>query len=161
MNQTLKHGLPLLAAGQAQKEVTHNEALLVIDRRLQMAVESRTLPAPAVPASGAAYIVPVDATGAWSGQGNRVAGYDGFGWTFDEPQRGWLAWIADEQCLHVYDGGWRAVAGFLQPLIAGGSAPEERAIAIADPSGGAVVDAEGRAALGQLLAILRVQSLIP
>ena len=33
MPQTLRLGLPLIAAGQSQKDVTHNEAVLRVPRR--------------------------------------------------------------------------------------------------------------------------------
>lgn len=83
MAETMRHGLPLLAAGQAQKEVTHNEALLAIDRQLQLAVETRALAAPpAAPAAGANYIVATAATGAWTDHSGDVATFDGFGWIF-------------------------------------------------------------------------------
>jgi hypothetical protein len=53
MSNTIRHSLPLLAAGQAQKEVTHNEALLAIDRQLQLSVVSRTrAQPPTVPVAG-------------------------------------------------------------------------------------------------------------
>lgn len=162
MNQTTRHGLPLLVAGQAQKEVTHNEALLVLDRRLQMVVESRTFRTPPEPpAAGTSYIVPAGATGAWLGKDDRVAGFDGFGWTFDEPQHGWLVWIAEERCFSFFDGGWSAVAGTPQLVqTSGANVTGTDLLVIPAPSGGAVIDVEGRAALGQLLLALRTQRLI-
>ena len=49
--------LPLIDAAQAQKHVTHNEALRLLDALVQLAVESRTLTAPpGSPAEGACYI---------------------------------------------------------------------------------------------------------
>ena len=43
---TPRLGLPLLAAAQAQKHVTHNEALTVLDVLAQIAVKSRSLTLP-------------------------------------------------------------------------------------------------------------------
>jgi hypothetical protein len=51
--------LPYLAAGQAQKHVTVNEALAMLDGLIQTAVESATTAAePAAPPEGALYILP-------------------------------------------------------------------------------------------------------
>ncbi|MET0155533.1 MAG: DUF2793 domain-containing protein, partial [Rickettsiales bacterium] len=58
-NETTPHvGLPFIAVGQAQKEVTANEAFLAIDALLNVGAISRvaTTP-PASPSDGAAYIV--------------------------------------------------------------------------------------------------------
>lgn len=162
MNQTSRHGMPLLASGQAQKEVTHNEALNVIDRRMQMSVVSRRLAAPPEPVTtGAAFIVPADATGAWAGQQNRIASFDGFGWTFDEPRAGWLAWIEDEGVLGVFDAGWSAGAWPVTSLRIGGRVVlGAEAATVSAPAGGAAIDLESRRAIEEILAALRVQGLI-
>ena len=52
MDRTQFLGLPYLQAAQAQKHVTHNEALRLIDASVQLAVESRS--GPAAPPSAAA-----------------------------------------------------------------------------------------------------------
>ena len=59
--------LPLILAAQAQKHVTHNEALAQLDLIVQLAVidRTRTTP-PALPAVGDRHIV---AAGAWSASG--------------------------------------------------------------------------------------------
>ena len=68
MTDTPRLSLPVIEAAQAQKHVTHNEALVLLDALTQLAVESRTLTAPpGSPADGACYIPATGATGAWSG----------------------------------------------------------------------------------------------
>ena len=53
MSETIRHELPLLSFGQAQREVTHNEALLLVDRLLHLVALSRSLAIPpAAPAPG-------------------------------------------------------------------------------------------------------------
>ena len=52
------HLLPYLLAAQAQKHVTHNEALRLLDGLVQLAVLDRDLTAPpGAPADGDRYIV--------------------------------------------------------------------------------------------------------
>lgn len=162
MTGTARHGLPLLSAGQAQKEVTHNEALLKIDRLLQVAVETRALSAPpAVPLQHALYVVGPAPDGDWAGHAGRFASHDGFGWTFTDPIRGCLAWIVDEGCFAVFDsiwsdGDWPA-AGL---LIAGRRMLGLPPAAVAAPSGGTIVDSEARECFSILLVALRDQGLI-
>ena len=64
---TPRLSLPFVAAGQAQKHITVNEALGRLDGLVQLAVQSRTIAAqPASPADGAMHILPTGATGdAW------------------------------------------------------------------------------------------------
>jgi len=57
-NETPRTGLPLLAAAQAQKHVTHNEALLALDALSGLTLLDRDLATPpSVPADGDTYLV--------------------------------------------------------------------------------------------------------
>ena len=99
---------PLLAAAQAQKHVTHNEALLQFDALLCCRILDRDLAAPpASPADGDAYLVTATGTGAWAGQdGNIAFAIDG-GWRFYAPFDGLSAFVADEAVMLVYTAsGW-------------------------------------------------------
>jgi hypothetical protein len=162
VNQTIRHGLPLLTAGQAQKEITHNEALLAIDRRLHPVVESRRLKAPpdAVTA-GSAFIIPADAFGQWAGSTNSIASFDGFGWDIAAPVRGTVIWIADEQCFSVFDGEWSSRGFPAQALeINGRIVLGAEPVTLMEPTGGDFVDANCRATLGILIAAMRSQGII-
>ena len=111
MPQTLHLSLPLLAAAQAQKHVTHNEALLTLDAMTQLGVLSRVAAAPDAPAEGARYIAPTTATGAWAGKAGQIAHRLDGAWRFLQPATGWLAWVVDEGKLLVYtEGGWSEAA---------------------------------------------------
>ena len=70
MTDTPNLGLPFIDGGQAQKHVTHNEALRILDAAIQISVSdvTRTVP-PLSPAEGARHVVAVGASGAWSGHG--------------------------------------------------------------------------------------------
>jgi hypothetical protein len=105
MPDTPHLGLPLIEAAQAQKHVTHNEALVLLDTLVQLAVASRSLSAPpASPAEGDRYIVKATGIGAFAGKDNQLAQFSSGGWLFYPPRVGWLAFIADEGVLVVWDG---------------------------------------------------------
>jgi len=109
MTDTPHLALPLIDGAQAQKHVTHNEALLLLDALAQLAVESRALTAPpGSPAEGACYIPAPGASGAWSGWSGRVAVFSGGGWLAVMPKSGWRAWVKAERLAVTYeDGVWR------------------------------------------------------
>jgi lysophospholipase L1-like esterase len=105
-------GLPLLEAAQAQKHVTHNEALLGVDALTQLAVISRVVAAPpATPVEGDRYLLPASPTGAWTGHGGQVAYFSG-GWRFVTPRAGWRLWVQAESLFIIFNGTtWSALAG--------------------------------------------------
>jgi len=112
MSDTPLLGLPLLAAAQAQKHITHNEALLLIDAATQLSVVSRGLASPpATPPDGARYLVGTGATGAWAGADGRIAVAQAGGWVFLSPRAGWRMWVEAEARLLVFDG-----AAWINPL---------------------------------------------
>lgn len=102
--------LPLLQAAQAQKHVTHNEALCRLEVLVQAAVFSRSHSAPpADPPEGARYLIPDAATGDWLGRGGQIAWYLQGAWDYLTPQAGWQLWLGDEAIyLHHIDGAWQA-----------------------------------------------------
>jgi lysophospholipase L1-like esterase len=112
MPETPLLGLPLLEASQAQKHVTHNEALLSIDALTQLAVIARTLAAPpATPAEGDGYLVAASPTGAWAGHAGHIA-YRSGGWRFAIPRAGWRLWVQAEQAFIVFNGtAWAPLGG--------------------------------------------------
>ena len=107
--------LPYLIAAQAQKHVTHNEALRALDAIVQMGVLDKDLATPPVsPSAGDAYIVAASPTGAWSGQAGKIAAWQDNAWAFYAPREGWIAWVADEDTIYVYDGSaWAATLKML------------------------------------------------
>jgi hypothetical protein len=105
MENTENLQLPYLMASQAQKHVTHNEALRMLDALVQLAVVSRTVDIPpALPQPGDRYIVPAGATGAWTGHADAIAAWQDGGWTFYAARSGWLAYALDEKALLQWSG---------------------------------------------------------
>jgi hypothetical protein len=105
-------GLPYIAAAQAQKHVTHNEALRKLDTMVQLAVLDSTLTTPpGSPAAGDRYIVAASATGAWDGHDAEVATWVDGVWEFTAAEPGWLAFdIGAEAILVWLDGAWTPAA---------------------------------------------------
>ncbi|ADH88050.1 conserved hypothetical protein [Ancylobacter novellus DSM 506] len=105
MSELTPHlALPLLAAAQAQKHVTHNEALLLLDAAAQLAVLDRTRTAPpSAPTPGDRHIVAAGAGGDWAGHVGEIALYDS-GWRFLVPRAGWRAYLAAERRTLLHDG---------------------------------------------------------
>lgn len=98
--------LPLIAAGQAGKHVTHNEALALLDGLVHLTCLDKDLAAPpAAPAEGDRYLVAAGApTGAWTGLSGRIVRFRDGVWESLEPRAGWLTYLTDERAFHVYDG---------------------------------------------------------
>ncbi|MFO1144527.1 MAG: DUF2793 domain-containing protein [Amaricoccus sp.] len=104
--------LPYLLAAQAQKHVTVNEALRLLDGLVQLAVLDRHLTAPpASPADGARYIVATGATGAWAGWDLNVAYWVDGAWMRLVPRNGWQAWVVDEATFLAWTGSAWVAAG--------------------------------------------------
>jgi hypothetical protein len=106
MTDTANLGLPCIDAAQAQKHVTHNEALRLLDTLVQLAVLDRDLTAPpGSPVEGQRWIVNDAApSGTWAGHGNDIAAWQDGGWQFSTPLPGWLAYVVDESLLIAWDG---------------------------------------------------------
>ena len=97
--------LPYILQAQAQKHVTHNESLRLLDALTQLGVvsASQTVP-PTDPALGERHVVPAGATLAWAGEDGHLALYETGGWSFLTPAVGWAAWVADDARQIVFDG---------------------------------------------------------
>jgi hypothetical protein len=89
---TARLQLPYLIASQAQKEVTHNEALDIVDTILYGSVISLTATPPGAPAENDTYIVGASATGAWAGKDDYVTRWSGLVWLFVAPFEGLEIW---------------------------------------------------------------------
>jgi hypothetical protein len=109
--------MPFIEAAQAQKHVTHNEALRVLDAAIQLSVLDRDLTAPpGSPSDGDRYIPASGATGDWSSKDLNIAAWQDGAWAFLVPREGWLCWVADEDVLLVWDGAAWADAGNVASL---------------------------------------------
>lgn len=98
--------LPFIQAAQAQKHVTHNEAIRILDAVVQLTIQSFDAETPpSGPADGDVYALGAAPTGAWAGQAGNLAVWLDAGWTFVVPQEGWLAIEALTASISVYSAG--------------------------------------------------------
>lgn len=89
--------LPFIQAAQAQKHITHNEALRLLDGLTQISVLDRNLATPpGISAEGARYIVDSGATGLWAGWDGDVAFHTGGAWLRLPARTGWVVWVQNE-----------------------------------------------------------------
>lgn len=131
-----------MPAGQTQKEVTVNEALIAIDFLLGSAVEGLISAPPAAPAVGKAWIVGPAATDAFAGHSDDIAGWTEGGWRFVRPSQGMHLYDREAAALRYYIGGWSII-----------SAPGL-------PVGGTTIDVEARACIAALVAALEQAGII-
>lgn len=104
--------LPYIMPSQAQKHVTHNEALRMLDAVAHIAVETAAIDAPPdEPAEGQRCLVGDSPEGAFAGHRGEIAAFQDGDWTFFAPRPGWTLWQAGRRALLVFDGSeWAEVA---------------------------------------------------
>ena len=140
---TTRHtDLPLLFAGQSQKEFFLNQSLVTIDALLIRSVESVLNAPPENALEGDCYLVGATPTGDWTGQGENLAIGIGESWTFVEPIEGME--LFDRAAGHklIYRSQW------FEPI-----APSQL-------EGGAVVDVEARAFISALANTLKTAGIL-
>jgi len=132
-SSTPRLALPLLFAGQAQKEFTVNEALLRADLALHCTVEGEVAVPPSTPLAGQAWLVAANPSGAFAGHTSAIAGYTAGGWRFIAAQAGLRVYDKTSGCFRHYTNAW------------------QRCVAPATPGGGTTIDQEARTAIGNIL----------
>lgn len=154
---TDRYGLSLIQTGQAQKDVTHNDAIGAIDSLLHLAVESTLASRPAMPIAGQCWIIAAAATGAWAGHDGHIASFTSAGWTEMVPRDGCLAWDKEAGVFAVFqNGSWNADHWPVRALTIGGKAVLGSVVnGVTAPNGGGVIDVEARNTLTTLLTGLR------
>ena len=140
--ETSRFKLPILAAGQAHKELFHNEALARIDFLMHPTVQAIEIdPAVVVPDVGQAWLVGPGAVNVWLGHDDEIAGWTGNGWVFITPLPYMRLYIESIDSSAVYRGFWQLAA------------------AVESPMAGVVVDVEARSAIDSILAALEAQGI--
>jgi hypothetical protein len=140
---TPRHGLPLLFAGQAQKEFFVNAAFGQCDALLHPSVEGEAVAPPLEPAEGDCWLVGPGATGEFEGKSGYLAFRQAGEWCFAAPLDGMRLFDRSASQFLVNISGWR----------------REGAVSI--PSAGQTVDTEARSAIEQLIGALTRHGILP
>ena len=140
---TPRHKLPLLFAGQSQKEFYVNEAHALADALLHAACQGEAAAPPATPVDGECWLVAPAATGDWAGEDGKLACRQSGTWLFAAPSEGMRLFDSSTGQVVLYRGGW------------------QRPATPAEPSGGTTVDAEARTAISGLIAALVEAGVFP
>lgn len=144
MSATPRFALPLLAVAQAQKEMTHNESLMLLDALVHAAVEAGPLATPPVgPDAGQCWIVGPNPSDGWEKQENRLALWTVNGWRFAEARAGMQVTRVDDGARLRFDG-----ARWVSPAI------------IEPPTGGSTIDLKARNVIASLILQLAAQGLL-
>lgn len=108
MSTTPNLTLTYMSVGQSQKETTFNEALSRLDMFADRIVINRTstaVPTSTEASTGAAYIIPSTAGGAWTGLTDQIAQYIGSAWTYYTPRKGWMFYVSTEDKYYAFQRG--------------------------------------------------------
>jgi Protein of unknown function (DUF2793) len=138
--ETGRYKLPLLAVSQAQKEITHNEALVRIDALLHAVAQEERAEPPILSDEdiGKCWLVSNAAANEWAGKSGHLAIWIGGGWRFCAATEGMRVRMQPSGVDWVRMGSqWI-------------SAPN-----ITEPNGGTMIDQEARQAITSLLVHLR------
>lgn len=142
-SRTPRLDLPLLFAGQSQKEGYVNEITARLDGLLHCAIEAEQAAPPASPEDGQSWLIAAGASGDWSGRSGQIAMRQSGNWLYASPRDGMRVFNRTTDQDVLFNAGWQAA-----------SRP-------AAPSGGTTVDAEARSAIAAIVASLTTAGIIP
>lgn len=140
---TARLRLPLLFAGQAQKEVFVNEAHVILDALVHGAVEAETAVPPAEPQDGECWLVAPSALDEWVGRDAQLACRQAGQWIYIAPRAGMRVFDRSRGQELFYSQGWIIIEPVLEPI------------------GGSTVDPQARAAIADLISALTDLGLLP
>ena len=140
---TARFGLPLLFAGQAQKEVFVNEAHALTDSLLHCAIERETAIPPGTPLDGTAWLIAAGAAGEWLGKDGAIACRQAGNWLYVMPRAGMQVRDLSNGQVRYFLDQWNVAATPVEPI------------------GGPVIDIEARAAILGLTKALRIAGILP
>ncbi|WP_299195006.1 DUF2793 domain-containing protein [uncultured Erythrobacter sp.] len=134
---TSRFSLPLLFAGQAQKEFFVNQAFSLIDSLMTGTVKESLDTPPIAPIEGESFRIVAPASGDWAGHDDELAIFVGGAWHFVAPQSGMRVFDQQADAFVHFSSGWQVP---VEPT---------------QPSGGSTIDAEARQIIAELIEALQ------
>lgn len=138
-----RFGLPFLFAGQAQKEISVNEAHALADMLLHPAIVAEQGDPPASPEEGQCWLVGTEATGVWAGHEGEIACLQSGTWLFAAPRNGMSIFDEETAQLRRFHDGWHSAAP------------------VNSAENGTIIDTEARTAISGLIAALMAAGILP
>lgn len=128
--------LPYIMPAQAQKHITHNEAVQMLDAIVQLSVLAfDSLSPPPAPQNGDVYAIGAAPLGAWAPMPGHLAYWNVSGWLFLLPQEGWIAHDLGKGMVRQFQAGvWRPLLQNLQGVGISTSSDEVNRLAVAAPA---------------------------
>lgn len=119
MTATSNLELPLIASNQAQKHITHNEALSFLDDVVQVVVKSVSLTnPPTTMLPGDRFGIPEGAQGDWEGLGGSIATWSSNQWSLLTAKQGWTIFDLETQSVMAWSGSeWRSTTASLPSSV--------------------------------------------
>lgn len=171
MDTTPDLGIPLVIGQQAQPEITHNEAIVLLQALLNGVIDRGINDPPdgsPTPQEGDAYIVGTAPTGAWAGRSNCLTVYHGTSWLFlpgddddGDPiamgarQEGLRVWVRDEDAVYAWT---QAGSPLAYQWVKQGGAVTAADVTYDDSASGGLGAATVKAALDALSAVRAAQA---
>ena len=100
---TARLDLPQLLVNQANKEVTVNESLAILDALVQCSAISETNTPPGSPAAGDTYLIGTSPTGDWATHAEDIAYWDGSSWDYHDARDGFVLYDRNASAYKVYN----------------------------------------------------------
>jgi len=135
MDTSSKLDLPFLAGSQAQKHVTLNESLIILDALVQLVAIRQDVALPASPGEGDCILLSAALEGA--GAAGDIAQFQDGAWRFYTPREGWRCFVLEESAERVFlNGSWERSVGdaSTSQLGVSTSADDTNRLAVASPA---------------------------
>jgi len=142
-SRTPRLDLPLLFAGQSQKEGYVNEITARLDALLHCTVEAEQAAPPVAPEDGKSWLIAAGASGDWSGKVGQIAMRQAGNWLFAQPRDGMRLFNRAASQEVLFNAGWQVAS---RPAL---------------PVGGTIVDSEARTAIAAIIVSLTTAGIIP
>jgi len=131
MSKSTRLNLPFILPNQAQKHITHNEAVRELDAIVQLVLVSADLTTPPdAPSEGDCYAIASNPSNEWEGRPGDIAVWRDNSWRFITPLPGWRAFDISANSLRICNEAHEWVAYIGNSPTGGGSNGESTQLGV-------------------------------